>query len=179
MKDLEGGLSYLLRFLRTFVVHLTAKRALERYYFKTREHEAKISLFAVERTPLVMPVGSWPNLKDILTKSLLPDPSDSESSTSASDADITIKAIKLLEDKIKTPPQKYSPKCRYLLADFERITQNKPILLHGGMHCETVLATLGRYYENCHFEGNNSANLVSTCEVLYFYLLTARSDLLS
>jgi len=164
-EDNEEDLSRLLRFLKTFVVHLTAKRALERYSFKTRGHEAKISLFAVERSPLLIPTGSWSKMKAILTESLSLDPS--ESSTSAGDADIAIKAIKLLEDKIEMPPQKCSLKCQKLLTDFKKIIDDVPVLLPGRMHCETVLASLSKYYRNfLVVTGDNNASLTSTCEKL-------------
>jgi hypothetical protein len=165
MKD-DEGMPYLLRFIRTFVVHLTAKRALERYYFQAKE--AKISLFGVERTPLLLPAGSWPKMQAILRESLSSDPSESESSTSAGDADIAIKAIQLLQEKIETPPQNYSLRCGNLVKDFKKIIDDVPVLLPGRMHCETVLATLSKYYGNCLVIGDDNANLACTCEVLLF-----------
>ena len=169
MKDDDGAFSYLLRFIKTFVVHLSAKRALERYYFQTRQHDAKISLFAVERSPLIIPKGSWPKMKAILTESLTSD--SSESSTSAGDADSATKvdeAIKLLEDKIKKPPQKCSPKCLKLIKDFSKIIDDVPVLLPGRLHCEAVLATLSKYYENCLVIGDDNANLACACKVILF-----------
>ena len=45
----EARLSFLLGFIKTFVVHLTAKRALERYSFKIKDRAAvNISLLSVE-----------------------------------------------------------------------------------------------------------------------------------
>jgi hypothetical protein len=164
MKDDDGGISCLLRFIGTFVVHLTAKRALERHYFKARGHEAKISLFAVERSCLLLSKGSWPEMKTILRESL-----SSESSTSAGDARAD-RAIELLEKKIETPLQNCSHQCRKLVKDFKDIIKDVPVLLPGRMHCETVLATLSKYYEDCLVMGedNDNVNLVYICKVLLF-----------
>lgn len=147
-----------------------------------RNHEVKISLFAVERSPLSIPAGSWPNMQAILRESFSSDPS--QSSTSAGDSNIAvIKAIKLLEDKIQTPPEKCSTQCRKILENFKRIIQKTPVLLPGGLHCETVLATLGKYFEDTPIlwdsDDNANTDLVSICKVFFTYILPDRSDLLS
>jgi hypothetical protein len=172
MKDANTSLS-LLRFIKTFVVHLIAKRALEKYCFRINEHEVNISLFAVERSRLSIPAGSWPKMQDILRESLSSDPS--ESSTSAGDTDISvIKAVKLLEDKVQTP-EKCSLRSRTILRNFKSIIRETPVLVPGGMHCETLLATLSIYFEDFLIPGVDNANLISTCEVLLFFLHIACS----
>jgi hypothetical protein len=167
MKDYEASMSSLLLFIKTFVVHLTAKRALEIYSFRTREHDFNISLFAVERSSLYIPAGSWPNMQKILRESFSSGPS--ESSTSASDAAIAVnKAIKVLEDKILTQQDRYSleGKCRELLGTFKKIIQDIEVYFPGGMHCETLLATLGKYFNNALSLEDDNRNLVSICKVL-------------
>ena len=166
MKDDKAMLS-LFRFIRTFVVHLTAKRALEKYSFMTKDHEVTISHFGVERSPLFIPAGSWPDMLAILRESFSSDP---KSSTSADDA--VSKGIALLEDKIRTPPAECSPKCQKILRKFKKITEDMPVTLTVGMHCEAVLASLGKYYEdflNSESEsGDDNADFVSSCKVLLF-----------
>lgn len=165
----EADTSSLFRFIKTFVVHLTAKRALERHCFGTKEHEVNISLLTVGRSFLSIPAGSWPKMQNILRASLLSDP-ESDPSTSASDAD---KAIKTLEDKIQTPPEKCRRRSRYLLSQFKKIIEGTPIRFSGGLHCETVLATLCKYLE-LFLRGGDNADLISICKVLlftYYYLL--------
>ena len=113
-KSDEARLSFLLRFIRTFVVHLTAKRALERYSLKNNCRVVNISLLSVKRSCLLIPMDSWPKMKGILKESFSSDPSDLEleSFTSAATA---VKAIKFLEDKIQTLPENCNLKCRKLL----------------------------------------------------------------
>jgi hypothetical protein len=164
MKDQEASMSSLFWFIKTFVVHLTAKRALERYC-NGINRDVNISLFAVERSHLSIP--SWPGMQDILRESFLSD--TFESSTSAGDADIASKAIELIEDKIRNPPQKCGQKCRKMLANFANIIMNKaPLEFKGGLHCETVLATLSQYFKDFLIEDDSNADLISTCKVLLF-----------
>lgn len=168
-KSDEARLSFLLGFIRTFVVHLTAKRALERYSLKNNCRVVNISLLSVKRSCLLIPVGSWPKMKGILKESFSSDPSDLESFTSAATA---AKAIKFLEDKIQTPPEHCNLECRKLLKRFKNIIQGMSVLLPGGLHCEAVLATLGKYYKDGLDEPDNIA--LSTCKVLlitYYCLL--------
>jgi hypothetical protein len=163
--DVEARLSFLLGFIKTFVAHLIAKRALERHSLKNKDRVVNLSLLSVKRSRLVFPVGSWSKMKSILSESFSSDPSDSESFTLAA------KAIKLLEDKIQTPPENCNFECRKILKRFKDIIRGTSVLLPG-MPCETVLATLGKYYKDCRDESDNTA--LSTCKVLlitYYCLL--------
>jgi hypothetical protein len=170
----EASLPFLFDFIKTFVIHGRAKRALERRV-ATKDQEVNISLFTVERSSLSIPAGSWPKMQDILRASFVSDPS----STSASDTDTAAtKAIKILQDKIQTPPKYCSAKSRKLLANFKGIIQETPIHFHGGMHCETVLATLSKHFELSLKEDVN-ASLTSTCKVLLFMLDLTSSNHLS
>jgi hypothetical protein len=157
LDDVEARLSFLLGFIKTFVVHLTAKRALENYSLKNKDRVVNLTLLPVERSRLLFPVGSWSKMKAILSESFSSDPSDSESFTSAA------KAIKLLEDKIQMPPENCNLDCRKILKRFKDIIRGTSVLLPG-MHCETVLATLGKYYKDCLDESDNTA--LPTCKVL-------------
>ena len=171
----EGEGSLFLRFLKTLVVHFTAKRALEKYSFRIKDHEVKFSLFSLERSPLAIPAGSWS--KNMIKMAFLPDPTnDSDTPTAAT------KAFEILERKVLKRSRDQS-KLDKLLAGFEQvITDNKPIILDGGLHCETVLATLGKFYETflTKDESDNNANLISTCKVrLLFTWLLVLSEHLS
>jgi len=73
----------------------------------------------------------------------------------------------LLQDKIETPRHSYSPKTRKLLKNFQKIIDGSEMRFPGGMHCETLLATLSKYFESA-LKGDNDANLISTCKVLLF-----------
>jgi len=158
----EADMPSLFRFIKSFVIHLTAKRALERYCFMTKDQEVNISLFFVERSSLCIPTGSWAKMQDILTASFSSDPS----STSADDINTPVtKAIEILRDKTGTPSRKFGPKSRRLLKDLESVMQGSPILFPGGMHCETVLATLSKYFE-LSLKGDDNANLISTSQKL-------------
>lgn len=157
----------LVKFIKTLVVHLTAKRALEIHCFKTKEEQVDISLFTVERSSLSLPKGTWPKMQEILRESFSSCPS--ESLTSADDSDTTAtRAIKILEDIIRTPPKRCTPKTRRLFGFFKNIIEGKPFLFPGGMHCETLLATF-KYFESS-LEGNEDANLKSTCEVFLLHI---------
>ena len=118
----EARLSFLLGFIKTFVVHLTAKRALERYSFKIKDRAAvNISLLSVERSCFLIPVGSWSEMKGILKESFSSDTFDSESFSTAA------KAIKCLEDKIQTYcnhdlPYTVDSDCRKAVRCFNDIT---------------------------------------------------------
>jgi hypothetical protein len=158
--DVEARLSFLLGFIKTFVVHLTAKRALERYSFKNKGRVVTISHISVKRSLLHVPAGSWSKMKAMLSESFSSDPSDSESAT---------QAIKYLEDTV-TPSldsdfKKFDSDCNKVVKSFKDIIQEKSVTLPGGMHCETVLATLGKYYKNCLDESDNPV-LFSICKVL-------------
>lgn len=167
--DDEASLSSLFRFIKTFVVHFLAKRALERHCYSCKDQEVNISLFAAERSRLSIPSGSWPKMQAILKESFS---LDSKSSTSA-DSDIAAKAIRLLEDKIRTPSDlKCSPESTRLIKQFKDIIEGKPICLPGGLHCETVLATLRKYVEERVFQTDHP----NISEVHLIYILPARSD---
>ena len=158
----KASMSSLLRFIKTLVVHLTAQQALERFCFRTRDLDVKISFFAVEQSNLFIPAGSWQKMKEILREAFSSDPSKSSTSAPAGDAVTAVdKAIKLLEDKILTPPEECGGKRRAVFANFESIIQDKPVDLPGGMHCqcETLLATLGRYFNKCLCLEEEDANL--------------------
>lgn len=159
----EADMPSLFRFIKSFVIHLTAKRALERYCFMTKDQEVNISLFYVERSSLCIPAGSWAKMQDILTASFSSDPS----STSAGDIDTTAvtKAIEILRDKTRTPSRKFGPKSRRLLKNLQSVMQGSSIFFPGGMHCETVLATLGKHFE-LSLKGDDDANLISTSQKL-------------
>jgi hypothetical protein len=155
-----------LKFVKTLVVHFTAKRALERHCLRIKDQDVNVSLFSVDRSALAIPAGSWSTMKDMMRELLSSDPSD--------DTATATKALEILEGKILQPRQD-NPKQNNLLANFKLIIEDQPILLPGGMHCETVLATIGKYFESI-LKGDGSddnVNLTTICKVLLlFYLLT-------
>jgi len=151
MKDNEATL---LRFIKTFVVHLTAKRALENYCFKTKDHEVTISHFGVERSPLHIPSGSWLDMTTILRELFSSDP---KPSTSADDA------VKLLEEKIQNPPTEYTQK---IVKIFKKIVLDKKVTFSGGLHCEGVLESLGKHFHDHLTDSEDNADLVCSCKVL-------------
>lgn len=132
-----------------------------------------MTLITVDRSYLSIPGGSesWSKMEDMLRASFM-------SAASGDDADkAATKAIKTLRDKLRTPPKKCCAKTRNLIATFNRIIKGDPILFPGGLHCEGLLATLFKYCEL--FLKGDDANLLSTCKVLLFTYLPARSDHLS
>ena len=175
-RDEEEGrdIFLFLRFLKTLVVHFMAKRALERYCFRIKDHEVKFALFSLERSPLAIPTGSWP--KDMIRTAFPSDPS----STSTNDTPTAAtKAFEILERKVLKRHRDDS-KFDKLLAGFEQVIKdNKPIILPGGLHCETVLATLGKFYEDflTKDKSDDNAKLTSTCKVrLLFTCLLVLSE---
>ena len=93
---------------------------------------------------------------------------DQEDETQCLPRSTAAKAIKILQDKIQTPPVNCSEKTRKLLAKFQCIIKGTEIIFPGGLHCETLLATLGKYFE-LSLTGGGDANLISTFKV-FFYL---------
>ena len=162
----EANLTSLLRFIKTFVMHLTAKRVLERHSFRTKDQEVDICLLTVNRSNLSIPERSWQNFKTILEESLLPDPRSSNKDDIGIATAIVSEAIEILQCKTSSPPEKYSRKSQKLLQNFAKIIQGTQASFSGGLHCETVLVTLSKYFES--LMGNDNANLISTCEVLLF-----------
>jgi len=129
----------------------------------TKDHDVTISHFGVERSSLLIPSGSWPDMLAILRESFSSDPKSSTSDDAVS------KGVALLEHKIRTPPPECSPKCQRILRKFKKITQDTPVTLTCGRHCDAVLASLGYYEDFLNSEsGDNNADLVSSCKVLLF-----------
>ena len=89
---------------------------------------------------------------------------DSESFSTAA------KEIKCLEDKIQTYcnhdlPYTVDLDCQKVVNCFNDIIQGKSaVSLPGGLHCETVLSTLGNYYNDC-LDMSDNAALMSFCKV--------------
>jgi hypothetical protein len=169
----ERDPSLFLKFVKTLVVHFTAKRALERYSFRIKDQDVNISLFSVDRSSLAIPAGSWSAMNNMM-RALYSDPSSNDTATAT-------KALEILERKVLKTRQGSSPgKYDNLCAKFKLIINNTPILFPGGMHCETVLATLGKYFEPSlgGDESDDKANLTSICKVIllslayWFYLNT-------
>lgn len=163
----EKVTSSLLRFIKTFIVHLTAKRALERHCFGCRDQAINLSLFAVDRPPQCIPARSWQKLQDILTNGFLSLLNSSSTSTGETLADTAARAIDVLQERIKNPRDYYSPRTKKLLEKFQKIIEGSHMRFTGGMHCETLLATLSKYFEAA-LKGRNDADLQSICKVLLF-----------
>jgi hypothetical protein len=170
----EASMNSLFRFIKTFVIHLTAKRVLEKYAFATKDQEVDITLFTVDRSSLCIPAGSWQKMEDILRASFLSHPS-----STPGDTDAATKATETLRKKIHSPPSNCGAKSRVLLANFGNIVQGNRVVFNGGMHCETVLATLKKFHELSITAENGNAKFISTCKVLSFTYLAARSHHLS
>lgn len=155
----EGDPSSFFKFVKTLVVHFTAKRALETHCLRLTDQEVDATLFYVERSRLVIPTGSWLTMKAMMEELFVSDPSPTTAT----------KAFKILEGKVLDV--KVKPKLQKLLAGFRCIINDKRILLSGGMHCETVLATLGKYFEpflQTDQRGNNG-DLITLCKVLLLF----------
>lgn len=165
----EEARSSFFRFIKSFVIHLTAKRALERHCFGFKGQPIDISLFAVERPPLCIPAGSWPKMRDVLKRSFLSSWNSSLTSPGETREDTANRAINILEKKIKNLEIRYGPKTQKILGNFQRIIDGLQVHFPGGLHCETLLATLSKYFESA-IKGDNDADLISTCKVLYLYL---------
>ena len=78
-------------------------------------------------------------------------------------------------------PEGHQDKSKFgnLLENFKLVVEDtSPIVLSGGMHCETVLATLGKYSESfLSLEGDDNAMLTLTCKVcLLFTCLVLLSE---
>jgi len=163
-EEAEAGDAFsFLRFLKTLVVHFTAKRYLERQSLQMKDDDINVSLFSVDRSPLVIPVGSWSKMEEKI-RSLF----------SSADENMATKAIKILKDKVSgLGPEGRREKSKFdnLLEDFKRVVDNScPIVYSGGLHCEAVLATLRKYSESIlGSEGDDSAELISTCKVLLLF----------
>ena len=165
-------MSSFFKFIKTFVIHLTAKRALERHCFRTIDQEVNISLFAAQRSSLVIPAESWPKMEDTIRASFLSD------TGSSADATAITKVVKILQDKITRPPANYNERSRGSLVNLKTIMDGKPLFFRGGMHCETVLRTLKQYFESSP-GGDDNTNLILICKVILFTYLPAQSDHLS
>ena len=150
------------RFLKTLVVHFTAKRTLERQSLRMKDEEIIISLFSVDRSPLIIPVGSWSTMEDMMRELF---------SSTETDTAIATKAIEILRDRISNLESKDDSKFGILLRDFKHLVDNiSPILLGGGLHCETVLATLSKYFEFLlGSKGDDNENLTLICKVLLLF----------
>ena len=158
-----------LKFVRTLVVHFTAKRTLEKHCLRLKDEDVNVSLFSVERSALAIPAGSWSTMKDMMRALFSSNPS----STSTNDTALATKALEILEAKVlKAVTGQDNSKHGKLLANFKLIIEgNESILLPGGMHCETVLATLCKYFESVfgRDESDDKANLISICKVLLLF----------
>ena len=163
-------LSSFFKFIRTIVIHLTAKRALERHSHMTKGLDVNISLISMERSALCFPSGSWLAMKGMMRESLL----SSEGDTNT-DVD---KAVEILQKIQQAPADTCSSESIRLLGTFKSIIDNERVLFSGGLHCETVLATL-HWYSDSLPPGDENSNLISTCKVLLFTFLPAQSDHLS
>jgi hypothetical protein len=160
----EWDSSSFLKFIKTLVVHFTAKRALEKHCFRIKDRDVKISLLSVERSRLIFPAQSWITMKDMIEALFSSDPSSASTDGTAA----ATKALRILEDKVLKTSHDNS-KLRNVIANFKLIIEDgKSVFIPGGMHCETVLATLGKHYESIfgQDESDDKANLISTCKVL-------------
>lgn len=163
----------LFRFIKTFVIHLTAKRVLERHAFKTRDQPVTITLFTADRSLLRIPAGSWKTMEGIIRASFPPHPSSTPGDTNAA-----TKAIETLQNIIRNPPSNPSRRSQKLLVYFRQILQGHGIIFRAGMHCETLLATLKKFHDLSN-NGPGDEEFTSTCKVLFFTYLPARSHHLS
>ena len=152
------------RFLKTLVVHFTAKRALEKHVLQVPNEGINFSLFSVERSALAIPNGSWSTMEDMIRELF----SSEDHSSTLTDVTAT-KAVEILKDKVSKTQN--SAKYERLFSEFKLfIDNNGGILLTGGLHCETILATLGKYYKSCKFLlADDNANLTSICKVLLLF----------
>ena len=152
------------RFLKTLVVHFTAKRALEKHVLQVPNEGINFSLFSVERSALAIPNGSWSTMEDMIRELF----SSEDHSSTLTDVTAT-KAVEILKDKVSKTQN--SAKYGRLFSEFKLfIDNNGGILLTGGLHCETILATLGKYYKSCKFLlADDNANLTSICKVLLLF----------
>jgi hypothetical protein len=144
------------RSLKTLVIHFTAKRALEQRCILLKNDDVKISLLYVERSPLRIPAGLWSRMEDMM-KMLFPD-----------DTATAEKALEILKGEAQKPRTRDS-KLDKILADFKLVIDGTTVLLTGGMHCETVLATLGRYFKD--ILGNESYDKDNLIPISQVFLL--------
>ncbi len=144
------------RSLKTLVIHFTAKRALEQRCILLKNDDVKISLLYVERSPLRIPAGLWSRMEDMM-KMLFPD-----------DTATAEKALEILKGEAQKSRTRDS-KLDKILADFKLVIDGATVLLTGGMHCETVLATLGRYFKD--ILGNESYDKDNLIPISQVFLL--------
>ena len=71
----EGDPSSFFKFVKTLVVHFTAKRALETHCLRLTDQEVDATLFYVEHSRLVIPTGSWLTMKAMIEELFVSDPS--------------------------------------------------------------------------------------------------------
>ena len=128
-----GDTSSFFRFLKTLVVHFTAKQSLEKQSLRMKDEDISISLFSVDRSPLVIPVGSWSTMEDMVRSSF---------SSAEADTAIATKAVEILKGKVSNlRAEGCQDKSKFgnLLENFKLVIDNtSPIVLSGGMHCETA-----------------------------------------
>jgi hypothetical protein len=173
--DVNASSESFFKFLKTLVIHFSAKRALETHSLRVKTENINLSLFSVERSALVIPAGSWSSMEAMIREVFSSNPSSTSIGVTAKEA------IEILEGKVlKKQDLDDSTKYGRLLKEFQFfIGNNGQILLTGGLHCETVLATLGMYFKSWNFV-DNSTNLTSICEVrLLFTCLLILSEHLS
>jgi len=174
----------LLRWVRTFVVHFTSKRVLERHCVQTMDASIKISLLAVERSRLYLPVShvSWSEMETIIKDSFPPDSLFFCTASMASETlkNKVIEASRDIASAVQGDPAaaRYtSPTLKKIIPPFQSIiqsrnleSQSQPTSLKryyfgGGMHCETVLETLGEFSADILQEEGNG-DLLAICQVL-------------
>ena len=80
------------RFLKTLVVHFTAKRALEKHVLQVPNEGINFSLFSVERSALAIPNGSWSIMEDMIRELF----SSEDHSSTLTDVTAT-KAVEILK----------------------------------------------------------------------------------
>ena len=160
--DEDGNSISFLKFLKTLVVHFTAKRALERQCFRLKNQDVTISLFSVDRTSLCISAGSWSAMKNTIKELFTSGPT----STSTDDTATPTKAIAILETELKK--LEFNSKHVGLIQDFKRLTKGEEIRLNCGLHCEAVLETVSKYVlgsDNL----DDKAKLTSTCKVFLLF----------
>ena len=141
----------------------------------------------MERSNLFIPAGSWENMEKMVEELFPVSPDDTATVTLA-------KVVKILREKVEKVLEKvlepslgngqgdgqgdHDGKFGMLLKHFRDLIINETdqsVKFSGGLHCETVLATIGKYFETSLIGGGDSddnANLTSICKVIL--LLTCR-----
>lgn len=181
----DPGSDALLRWLRTFIIHFTSKRTLERQCL-TLKGEFDISLLVME-PPKLQVKASWQDIEAIISESI---PSIHSSATGMISMASKILKKKSAEasQRIKALEQSASDSTTHtgsvyenLVATFQSIAESDTVLssfaFSGGLHCGTILGVLAqRFADDLQGKGNSDLVSLSRASLAILIFLARRTN---